>query len=297
MLNIASIKPLVVRGISSSTFALKKHSPEILTGIGIVGVVAAGVIASRATLKLTEVLDRRKDDLTTSKELFAESGEEEYSVKDHKEDVAKIYIRSSIEVARLYGPSILLGVAAIGCIVGGHGLLRRRNVALAASAKALEAAFAGYRKRVKEEFGEEKEREIRQNVRDVEIETSEGKKITVRQPGIGNSPYARLFDHRSDRWQSSVQYNLFFLQGKERIFNQILQAEGRLFLNDVYKELGLPISRDGQLVGWSTDGDGDGYVSFGIFEDYYKDGGENFNNFDRVILVDFNVDGEILSGM
>lgn len=79
----------------------------------------------------------------------------------------------------------------------------------------------------------------------------------------------------------------------------MLHAKGHVFLNEVYDALGLERSPEGQIVGWALNdnydpNEGDGYISFGIFEDYMKDKGKNFNNYDRTILVDFNVDGNIL---
>lgn len=302
MFNFANIKPLVTRGVGRSGLLLQKHSPEILTAIGIAGVVAAGVIASHATLKLTPILEKRNENLEMSKELYAnpsENADEVYTEKDHKEDVAKIHIRAGLDIARLYGPAITLGMASIGCIVAAHGIMRRRNVALAAAYKAVETAFGEYRKRVIETIGEEPEREIHANYQQVEVETEDGKTVTVHRPTNGNSPYSRLFDHRSARWQSNVEYNLHFLATQETLFNQMLHAKGHVFLNEVYDALGLERSPEGQIVGWALNdnydpNEGDGYISFGIFEDYMKDKGKNFNNYDRTILVDFNVDGNIL---
>ena len=73
--------------------------------------------------------------------------------------------------------------------------------------------------------------------------------------------------------------------------NDRLNAQGYLFLSDVYDELGFPRTKASQIVGWTTEGPGDGYISFGKGLDLlaYSDGDP--------ILLDFNVDGPILDMM
>lgn len=293
MLNFAAISNAVTRQVSTTGLSLKKHSPTILTGIGVVGVIAAGVLASRASLKLEKTLESRKLALTEIKE----SNEMEISDEDRKKAIARSHIQTGVELVKLYGPSITLGAVSVGCILVAHGEMRRRNVVVMAAYKALETTFESYRNEVKERYGEEAELSIRRNEKVVEIETDEGKKAKVVRGHVGNSPYARIFDHRSSRWQGNSEYDLFFLQSQETIFNQILHAKGHLFLNDVYEALGLLPSKEGQLAGWRSDGTGDNYVSFGVFEDYFKTKGEHVNNLDRVIYLDFNVDGIIIDAL
>ena len=44
-------------------FQLQKKSPEILVGLGIVGVVTSAVMACKATLKVNEIVEKTQDDL------------------------------------------------------------------------------------------------------------------------------------------------------------------------------------------------------------------------------------------
>ena len=45
--------------------AMKKHSPEILTGIGIAGMITTTVMAVKATPKALILLEEKKDELYT----------------------------------------------------------------------------------------------------------------------------------------------------------------------------------------------------------------------------------------
>lgn len=112
------------------------------------------------------------------------------------------------------------------------------------------------------------------------------------------SQYARFFDEGcTDKLQlacTDPEYKLMFLRQTEVYATEKLKAQGYLFLNDVYEMLGIPKIKAGQFVGWIYDEEnpvGDNYVDFGI----YKLGNKDFvNGFERSILLDFNVDGNIL---
>lgn len=110
------------------------------------------------------------------------------------------------------------------------------------------------------------------------------------------SNYARIFDDSLPGWSKDSEYNLMYLKNQEQYANDKLKAEGHLFLNDVYEMLGLPKSKAGQMVGWIYDEDnpvGDNFVSFGIFE--IPNNHDAINGYKCVFILDFNVDGEILS--
>lgn len=108
------------------------------------------------------------------------------------------------------------------------------------------------------------------------------------------SQYARYFDEACSGWTKDPEYNLTFLRVQQRYANDLLKQRGYVFLNEIYSMLGMPHTKAGQLVGWVYDEKnpiGDNFVDFGI----YKLGNENFvNGYERSILLDFNVDGNIL---
>ena len=112
------------------------------------------------------------------------------------------------------------------------------------------------------------------------------------------SDYARYFCYGEARAaEPNADYNLFFLKAQQELANHMLIANGFLFLNDVYDMLGIDRSIAGQTVGWVYDKNmqdhGDNYVDFGIQEVYRKKSDEP-GDYEKVFLLDFNVDGSIL---
>ena len=66
--------------ISRAGFALKKHSPEILIVAGVAGVVASTVMACKATTKVSEILEKSKDEIDAIHEYLEKPDKkEEYS--------------------------------------------------------------------------------------------------------------------------------------------------------------------------------------------------------------------------
>ena len=83
---------------------------------------------------------------------------------------------------------------------------------------------------------------------------------------------------------------------QENYANDLLKTRGHLFLNEVYDMLGIPRTQAGQIVGWVYDEKnpvGDNFVDFGILDLYDEKKREFVNGYERTILLDFNVDGEI----
>ena len=273
----------------------QKHSPTLLFVGGVAGVVATTVTACRSTLRLEEVLLEIEVDKTKAKDL-READIPNYTDQDFKKDMAFLYVRSVVKVTKLYGPSILLGAASIAALTGSHKILTSRNTALTAAYAAVERSYRDYRDRVVAEYGEDKDREFRHGstTREVMVEETNGpKKKKIKTVGDGKvSDYARFFEEFNTNWSPQPEYNLVFLRAQQTWMNQKLQATGHVFLNEVYDALGIERSKAGQVVGWLKDGEGDGYIDFGIWDgqDMLK-----FHDFvtgrEGGILLDFNVDG------
>ena len=285
---------------------VQKHSPEILMGVGVVGVVTSTVMACKATMKLNDILEESKETRDKIKEVENNPKyEDKYSPEDAKKDLTINYVQTGMKVAKLYAPAVLLGGASLGCLLASNDILRKRNAALSAAYMTVDKSFKEYRNRVTERFGEEVEKEIRYGIKAEQIETTvvdeDGNETTVTEtiktmdPNL-YSDYARFFDAASPYWQNDPEYNLMFLKDQQQYANDLLRAKGRLFLNDVYDMLGIEKTKAGQVVGWVYDREnpnGDNFVDFGIY-DMSKERVRAFvNGYETNILLDFNVDGNI----
>ena len=285
---------------------VEKHSPEILMGVGVVGVVTGTVMACRATLKLNDILEEAQETRDKIKEVASNPNyEDKYTEEDAKKDLAVNCIQTGVKVAKLYAPAVAVGVAGVGCVLASHDIMKKRNVALSAAYLTVDKSFKEYKQRVVDRFGEEVEKEIRYGIKAEEIvETvtdEEGNETTVTETVKTMNPtlysdYARFFDEASPCWQNDPEYNLMFLRAQQQYANDLLRAKGRLFLNDVYDMLGIEKTKAGQIVGWVYDREnpnGDNFVDFGIY-DMSKERVRAFvNGYETNILLDFNVDGNI----
>lgn len=287
---------------------LKKHSPEILVVTGAIGVVTSAVMACKATRKIDDILDEAKKDVDVIHECSTnENFKDKYSEEDAKKDLIITYSRAAIKFAKLYGPSVALGALSLGCIFASNNILRKRGIAIAAAYTAIDTTFKEYRKRVVERFGEEVDRELKYNLKAkkatkkvVDEETGETKTVkkteyTAEDP-TGYSDYARFFDEYCNCWEKDPEYNLMFLRTQQSYANDLLKSRGHLFLNEVYDMLGIPRTKAGQVVGWVYNEDnpvGDNFVDFGIYDINRETNRDFVNGYERSILLDFNVDGNI----
>lgn len=278
------------RTVAHQMLLAKKNSPGLLFGAGVVGMVGSTVLACRATLKLQTVLETAQHDL----EIHRSLEHREYSDNDRQKDIAIVYTRSVVRVAKLYAPAVLLGAASIGCLTKSHSILSERNLALTAAYAAVDRAFGEYRGRVVEKYGEDQDREFRFATEEVEIIDDRGRQTTQLMPGPDSaSMYARFFDEYSPNWSKEPEYNLLFLRCQQNYANDLLRSRGHVFLNEVYDLLGLERSRAGAVVGWVVSHNGDNYLDFGIFDGDSRNARDFVNGREGSILLDFNVDGII----
>ena len=296
----------VNRTFHKAGFQLKKHSPEILVVTGVIGVVTSAVLACKATRKLDSVLEESKEQIDKIKDYIEEEGySEEYTEKDASKDLTITYTQSALKIAKLYGPSVILGAASIGAIFGGHNILRKRNVALAAAYTAVDKGFKDYRNRVIERFGKELDRELKYNIKSDTVEVTEldedGKektsKVTVNTVDPNElSECARFYDDGCTGWTKDPELNLAFLKKQQCWANNLLKSRGWLTLNEVYDMLGITRTAAGMVVGWIYDEKhpvGDNFVDFGIYDINNEANRRFVNGLERTILLDFNVDGNI----
>lgn len=286
-----------------------KHSPEILVIGGIVGTVAAAVMACKATTKVDSIMQEKKEKLSAIRNCTEDTDIEEYTQEDAKKDTVIVYVQTGMKLVKLYSPAVMLGLLSITSILASNNILRKRNIALTAAYSAVHKGFKEYRSRVVERFGDAVDKELRYDIKAHKIEEtvtddngreiSMEKTVDIAHPDV-ISEYARFFDESCAYWEKDSEYNLYFLKSRQQLANDMLVSRGYLFLNEVYDMLGIPKTKAGQIVGWVYDEKnpvGDNYVDFGIYDINREKARDFVNGYERVILLDFNVDGNILDRM
>ena len=291
------------KSFKKAQLTVRKHSPEILMVAGVIGTVAGAVMACKETLELEDVLDECKQEKMELEEQYATC--EEYSEDALKKDQVKLTIKQVAKIVKLYAPSVIMEATSIGVIFASNDIMRKRNASMAAAYATLNSMYKRYRQNVIESYGEEVDKDMRFGVKHekvTEIDEDGNKvKIDARIVDLDNtalaiSDYSRFFQSGCKGFDaSSGRYNLLYLKGIQAMFNNKLIADGYVMLNDVYRELGFDTIPEGWSIGWVYDEEnpiGDNYIDFGLYEARNKNQ-RAVNDWEPVILMDFNVDGNL----
>ena len=291
------------KSFKKAQLTVRKHSPEILMVAGVIGTVAGAVMACKETLELGDFLDECKQEKMELEEQYAMC--EEYSEDALKKDQVKLTIKQAAKIVKLYAPSVIMEVTSIGVIFASNDIMRKRNASMAAAYATLNSMYKRYRQNVIESYGEEVDKDMRFGVKHekvTEIDEDGNKvKIDARIVDLDNtalaiSDYSRFFQSGCKGFDaSSGRYNLLYLKGIQAMFNNKLIADGYVMLNDVYRELGFDTIPEGWSIGWVYDEEnpiGDNYIDFGLYEARNKNQ-RAVNDWEPVILMDFNVDGNL----
>lgn len=287
---------------------IKKHSPEILVAAGIGTGIVAAIVACKQTIKANDIVAEARKSLQNIEDVkeLAANNEVEYTEENEQEDRKTIGMQVAVGMVKTYALPVGLGILSITCILAGHHILKKRNVALAAAYSALSTDFMNYRKRVVNKYGKDVdfmlknglEKQIVANqVVDPETgEVKETKEEVLTYDGDKLSQYARIFDEvGSTQWTPSADHNRAFLLMEQNYFNERIRTRGYIFLNEVYERLGFRPTKAGSVVGWvyqNADYEG---IDFGIFTAHTQKAAEFLEGTEPSIILDFNVQGDILS--
>ena len=301
----------VSRGVHKAKFQVNKNSPGLLAFAGVITFGATVVMACKATTKIDEIKDKASakiEDIHAGMEAGQVDGVA-YPEEEGKRDLAVTYAKTGVEFAKLYAPAVALGMFSIGCFLTSNRILHNRSVALAAAYATIDQGFKEYRGRVIDRFGKELDRELKYNIKtkdfdEIIVGEDGSEQVMKKSVEVANvnehSDFARFYDDGCLGWEKDPEHNLTFLKHQQNYANDKLKAQGYLFLNDVYAMLGIPKTSAGQVVGWVYDEVhpiGDNYVDFGIYDIHNERKRAFVNGYERNILLDFNVDGNILEYM
>lgn len=285
-------------------FKLKKHSPTILAVAGTVGVVTSGVMACKATTKISTIIDEHHDNVDEIHDYIEENGfSDKYTEKDGNKDLTIVYAQTGVKLVKLYAPSVILGTISLAAMLGSNHILRKRNIALTAAYTTAAKTFRTYRDRVVDRFGEGLDEELRYGIKTKEIEETvtdeKGKekkvKKTVDVVNIEDiDGYSRLFYEGNPGWDNDPRFTRMYLLSQLKYANTLLKKRGYLTLNEVYKMLGFSLIPDGQIMGWFYDEEHPNTVDFGILDTNDEMMIRFFNGDEKAVLLKFNINGNIL---
>ena len=299
----------LTRGLNKTAFKVKQHSPEILAVGGVIGLIGSGVMACVATTRVNDILEEAKATIGAVREMRedVEAGNRtDYTLKECDRALTVSYAQAGLQLGKLYGPAVGLATLSTVAIFASTNILKKRVMTWSAAYTAVSTSFKEYRERVVERFGKDLDRELRYNIKTEKVEeivTDENgkekkvkKTIEVADPNT-YSDYAKFFEPGCPAWTKNPELNLLFLKQTQNYANEKLQRQGHLFLNEVYDMLGIDRTALGAIAGWIYDPsnpDIDCYVDFDIYNVHKRDNQRFVNGYENVILLDFNVDGNIV---
>lgn len=202
-----------------------KHSPEILIGIGITGMITTTVLAVSETPKALKLIEEKKIEL----------------------DVDKLTVAETVEAAwKCYIPAAVTGVLSTACLIGASSVNLKRNAALATAYTLSETAMREYRDKVVETIGEKKEEAIRDSIAKDKIDEHPVSNTEVIITGKGET---LCYDVFNDRYFKS---DIDKLKRAANEVSHTMLIEGYVSLNEFYEAVGLkPVSK-GYDLGWNA---------------------------------------------
>lgn len=302
-MNLEALKTAATSKMARQVLLTQKHSPAILLVAGTVGVVGTVVLACRATLKVSDVLDEAEKRSAEEKRIHAQVDGTAYTDENLAKSLRTIQIQTAMKITKPYLPALALGVVSIAALTGSHIILSKRNTGLMAAYAAIDQAYNRYRGNVVEKFGEDEDRNLAGITRPVNVEekTADGKTKIEKSLRLGDrnaSPYAALFDEKSKHFTVEPGMNPLVIGMIAQHMNELLRARGHVFLNEVYDRLDLPRTPAGAVVGWlyrkdNEEKTGDNYISFGLWDGPIDDANAFVDGEELSVWLDFNVDGVI----
>ena len=208
---------------------LERHAPEILTGIGVAGMVTSTVLAVKATPKACLLINDRKDEL----------------------EVEKLPVTELVKTTwKCYIPAVVTCGASIACLVGASSVNFKRNAALATAYKLSEAALSEYKDAVIETIGEKKEQSVRDKVAEERLKKNPVSKSEIIVTGNGTT---LCYDPVGNSYFKS---NIQQIESAKNKLNARMLSENYVSLNDFYDELGIGPTKLGDDLGWDIYKDG-----------------------------------------
>lgn len=281
---------------------VKKHSPEILMGVGIVSLVGAVGTAIWKTATCDKILDEHEEAMNNAEEHVKEQKEkiEEankkrvakgkealvYTEEDEENDIqlfkTKAWIKTIGKMAWHYAPTIALTALSATSFLGAFCIIKGRYTAVAGALAATTSAFENYRRRVIEDVGADKDFEYRYGMKKEKatITKEDGTKEevdawTTTEEVVGDGFFTFIFDDRSGEYYKDMATNIISLNGIRATLDMDLQSNGYLSGVDICKRLDvweyLTKEQRRKLLYFGYYDDGNTHVDFDLYSLRNKD--------------------------
>lgn len=306
-----------VRLVGKAGFALKKASPQLLVGGGLVVMTGAFVLAIVNARKIDSAIainEAKMDELEQKrKDIEAAANITDDLKKQQLKEVEKELNRAKTDgILKMFWLIAVPSLAFLGGMsmsVGGYVIVVKRFGQLSTFCAGLMESFNRYRQHNIAEHGEECDRRYMYGIVDKVPGTEKvigenGKEKTVKtltpvvDPREGASLYSFVFSEEFSRKCPKDPVNtISFLRSQEKYWNVWMRATGKpVTLSMVLDDLGIELDPDDPMndyiliSGWRPNGDGDNQIDFGIMRAINK---RTLDMQENVVMLNFNCDGNL----
>lgn len=210
--------------------SVQHHSPVILTGLAVAGVISTTALAVKATSKATKMIQE-----------FENKDNEIFQIKSTLLEKVKL-------VWPLYIPTAATGVVTIASIIGAQSINARRQAALIGAFTLTETAFQEYKDQALQELGKTKEERLTSQVAQNQVDA--------------NPPSDEFWGARTEGDQACLDTytGRYFWTTVEKlraaqndINESLIDGELYMSLNEFYHAIGLDECIAGEQVGFSAE--------------------------------------------
>ena len=242
-------KESIVNFFNGVRSTMDKHSPEILTGIGITGMITTTVLAVKATPKALELIGEAK--------YKKEEETVEHNCKVNKVSECMSSDLKPLEVVKAawkpYVPAAITGSLSVACLVGASRVNFKRNAALATAYTLSEKVLKDYKDSVVETIGEKKEEKIKEKVAQKKVDKQPASKSEVVM--VNSDGNVLFLEPVSNRYFKSD------VESIRKIINDLnyrltTGTEEYISLSEFYDEIGLSHTSISDEIGWNIYRDG-----------------------------------------
>lgn len=218
----------VAKLLKDTRAAMSKYSPEILTGIGIAGMITTTILAVKATPKALKCIDAKREELELRPDENLTAGE-------------------TVQAAwKCYIPATVCGVTSVACLIGASYANNRSKAALAAAYNLSAATLTEYRDKVTEYIGEKEERKVRDEIAKDRLHRDPINQSAIIVNGNGNTRFLDSISKR--RFACDIDK---IKRAQNDLNARMLEGEDYVSLNDFYYEIGLDGVEFGDDLGWN----------------------------------------------
>lgn len=246
---------------------VKKYSPEILLGLGIVGTGAAVY----KTYKAAPVVNNILTNYNAEKENYETAQQDLVDGKISAETFAEVEVPDKKLMVKemaseLFLPTIL-AAGSIFCFIKGYSIQRNRILGLSGALATTMTDYKAFKERVKTEIGEKKYKELIQPVKDKEMVITDEKgkeKKVVEKVALNKGLMDGFWFSESDEYASdNHEYNMQYVDSIISQLDLVAFNKNGMIMNEALEAFAMPKTRQGALLGWGGDN------SFSIDKEVY----------------------------